>query len=335
MASGNGFQAKKILLTYSQLPIEAGSKYDLYEWFQKKYEPAFLKVAEETHKEGGRHWHLVARWSEKKHVRGMDGFDYKGIHPNWQVIKKGKSHWTRTLIYLEKEDPAPVESEKLTLFDPFKFEQQRANFQAYKAALYKATLQKPIFPMDLELIGLPVIPAGKRRHLWLWGPSDIGKSTWFRERFCLAEYFLRPKKDQHPFDAYDNEAIICYDDVDMERVGWDELCALCDKHRPYSEQYPGTTRYANKFLSDQERLVIVLSNYPPPTRIGESAAFRARFQVFKVTRLTFNNFCRVDATAHRTHERDDEPEGGCAPVIVPETQYDATESVSAVAGFRF
>lgn len=335
MTSGgsNGFQAKQVLLTYSQVEKDVMgepvfTKQELFEWIKDKFDPTFIKVAQETHNDGGIHFHAVIRWSNKQHYRNMNIFDYKDHHPNWKVIKHGREHWTRVLMYLDKEDKAPLTTNQLELYNPLNFEKERSNYEAYQQAMHQARLKKVTFPITLGLNGVSDITGGKKRHLWIWGESNCGKSTWFRKTFDEYEYYLRPRNYDCPFDGYKNQTIICYDDIAMERVQWDELVALCETHRPYTEQYPGRTRYANRYLDGGERWVVVISNHPPPTTYANHPAFLARFNVVQVKQSTFMS-CRQEASMMRVDldDDDDEPPASQFPplgngryrFVIPET----------------
>lgn len=329
-AAPNGFQAKKILLTYSQVDPLDVDKQELYDWAVATFNPNFIKVAQERHADNGIHFHMILRWSEKRHYRSMSTFDYKNYHPNWKVIKGGKADWQRVVLYLDKDDKAPLCSNNLEVYSIFNFVKERANHMAHQQAMYMMTLLEIKYPVKLNLRGIPDAQDDKKRHLWLWGDSDIGKSTWFKETFKKYNYYQIPENGDAKLDGYENQGLIWFDDIDMTQISWSVLVALCDEARPWTVQYPGRTRYANKYLDGKTRLVIVTSNYPPPTSLEHAMAFKARFNVYKVTKRTFtsterersrspeeqpvpvrhvinvddddelNALVRLDATAHRS-----------------------------------
>lgn len=94
--------AKQFFLTYAQ--IEGFTKEDLAD-FLSHTSPEFhwCEVAQETHADGGIHYHAVVTYN-RPYQRGLDSFDTHGHHPNIVVIRPGRKQLYNRRRYIRKED---------------------------------------------------------------------------------------------------------------------------------------------------------------------------------------------------------------------------------------
>lgn len=99
------FQGSSFLLTYSQVTF---SKDDLADHLRSTPDLQFLKIAQESHEDGGVHFHAVVHFSKKQRFRGSR-FDLQGFHPNIKTVGRKKSDWDNVIKYLDKDDPSPIE----------------------------------------------------------------------------------------------------------------------------------------------------------------------------------------------------------------------------------
>lgn len=150
-------------------------------------------VAREKHEDGGFHLHAYAAW-EKKKTFSEKTLDFRGHHPNIQscknihaVIKYIKKdgdylehNMSVTAIETAKKNKTAVIAEELLLGKKtlreateenpellFRYGTIRKNLELYRAD--KAIEIKKSNPEEY--------PKDKKRHLWIYGPSDCGKST--------------------------------------------------------------------------------------------------------------------------------------------------------------
>lgn len=106
MKSRFRLNAKKLSLTYSQTKL---NKQELMEELKVKLNKngnqilQYL-VAEEEHKDGGKHLHAFIELEKRINVRDINYLDCKNEHGNYQSTRK-KWNWLR---YLTKEDPNPL-----------------------------------------------------------------------------------------------------------------------------------------------------------------------------------------------------------------------------------
>lgn len=95
------FNRKNIFLTYSQcgdLTKESAQRF--FEAFSRDRSTiAGYIIAEEEHKDGGRHLHCVLQFAQRFHCRRQDTFDICGCHPNIQVVRSLRS----TCSYCRKD----------------------------------------------------------------------------------------------------------------------------------------------------------------------------------------------------------------------------------------
>lgn len=146
----------------------------------------------------------------------------------------------------------------------------------YRGALEMAEQKEIKFPVDCEWFDLDK-PDGrvKRRHIWLWGPPDIGKSIIVQQALMGTKTFMAGSSDKYRYEGYDDEEIIIYDDI-VPSV--EEILQVTQVHLIRKERY-GDIRYGRKYWKlFQARTIIILHNEPPPFSEDQ---FHARVVVFE------------------------------------------------------
>lgn len=97
---------------------------------------------------------------------------------------------------------------------PRNFVRTRTDNQAYTVYKWKQNREDP-FPYRLitgEWI-LRLDPKEKKRHYWIFGPASYGKTRWAQTTFDNKRVFFAGRDARYPFDAYEGEDIIVYDDI--------------------------------------------------------------------------------------------------------------------------
>jgi len=100
-------------------------------------------------------------------------------------------------------------------------------------------------------------PSIKRRHIWITGRPDIGKSSFIQDTFAGCKIYIVPPKSKYPFDNYADEQVIVYDDH------WPDFPTASNITQVHQVSTPisGDQRYhAKTWRPRQARLVIVLAN---------------------------------------------------------------------------
>lgn len=157
-----------------------------------------------------------------------------------------------------------------------------ARFPKYIEAVKKAKawdVLKPItYPIDLKWCVLqdPAI-AGKKRHFWIMGPPDSGKTTRIQDTFEGLRAYMVPKTP-HPFERYRGHEVIIYDDI---IPGRDELINISNVYKIDTHVHGHTRYHEVMWLKGQARTIIVLSNLWPVYK--DDAAVNARFNWIDIT----------------------------------------------------
>ena len=194
------------LLTYAQSGRNNLTKKKLAEEFKKYSGIKAFRVAQEKHQSGDMHLHAVVQFEKKKTCRLSSYFNIGTAHPNIAAITHGTID--NCLDYIIKEDNEPLEwgefdhqkgqgKLKMTAEEASKhsdvelgklvhasqYERVLGAKRLYLAALSTEDNNLPVAKpgdIDVPLIsGLNWInTVEKKRHLWIHGPSNTGKTTW-------------------------------------------------------------------------------------------------------------------------------------------------------------
>lgn len=287
MLTMSSIDGSRFLLTYAQ--ASAITKQEVYDFMLTFGDPTKLVVALEHHQDGGEHFHVVVVYPHR--VRGpMSIFDLKGVHPNIKPIHHGVANVQKATAYLYKEDPSPLEHVSFDASSPINYIKRKADFDAWNHDRIRARSidLPPTFTISPTIsVDLSV----KRRHLFIVGPPDIGKTSWWNTYFRSVAVYTRGCAP-YPFDSYNLEQVIVYDDVNLDEVTIRELAVVTDTTYNDHTRVPGMTRYRERYMCRLPRLVIVFSNTLPPRTLMNWTGFNARFHVHCLTSLVdFHSVC--------------------------------------------
>lgn len=262
------FNAQRVLLTYPQ--CDALTKEDVLFTLQERYHIELHCVAEETHRDEGRHIHALLKFKSKLNERGADCFDVndgvKQYHPNIKSVARGKAHWEKAHEYVEKEDPTPLcniahkmswedivttansEEEFLRLVlkhypEKYCLNLQRLEYMARKQyggcanTIPEGWTPQYDHSVPGELSYLEELPTKFEKTLVITGPPGCGKTTWAKEWAPKPALFVRHLDSLARFRP-EHRSII-FDDLDF-------------RHLPPSTQ---------KYLVDYENLAEVHIRY--------------------------------------------------------------------------
>lgn len=174
------FNARTAFLTY---PKATFSKELLLERLREIKPIQDYIIASEAHIDGTPHLHAVIRWESKFHTTDQRAFDVEGFHPHIKTLKT-TADFTRTVKYVEKDgDFIGNLIEKVTprqqlakalitegLTPKFIRDHPEIIFTNFNSVKSWLNALRPDVPRPLTEV--------KLSGIWLYGPSNSGKSTW-------------------------------------------------------------------------------------------------------------------------------------------------------------
>lgn len=256
----------------------------------------FYVIARELHQSGDEHLHCVIRFNRKYDSRNPrffdlsiqnDGEESRTFHPNIQSARNFNRvvHYTiKGGDYIWSHNPWNTTSTN--------FVRRNADLQAWQRdQIRSSTLRDIQWPIKLPWRQranpdewsqlLKPTGANKKRHLWLMGPPNWGKSLWKQHAFEHQRIFERPSESKDlAFDDYHDEEVIIYDDCNMNEVNFAEFAAIANVYTT-QKVLPGRQRYFVKHWKlYQVRTIIVLHNDDPFNFYSDCMpAFEARFNI--------------------------------------------------------
>lgn len=223
------FNGKLVFLTYPKCPLD---KEVLKEFLETLGELTSYTIGREKHQDGSYHLHATCRFADKIHTTDPKKFDAHGYHPNIKSLKAGSS-WKNHVEYAKKEGDV-LTNENVVL--------------GKRAALFKAMLEEGLTPkfvisnpeiMQYNFSNLrawlsfakPVshtledLP--KKRHFWISGPANTGKSTFLRAYKRLFEApSIMPYNDDWTYLAFGCDLIFA--DEYKGQLTIQKLNSICD-----------------------------------------------------------------------------------------------------------
>lgn len=251
--------AKGWFITWPQCPI--GKQMALQE-LQSRYQIDEYVIAEELHKDGHTHLHAFVKLAKRKKF-SKDMFDICGYHGNYQPAKS----WRAVKDYVQKDgnyitniDLAASDnhhSKKIKpehfLRDPLELLDEGIlpamslnnfikNRDIYKMLLNQKRLRE--IPQDIE----------KKRHHWIYGESNSGKTTYIRKKMCqdADDWFQIPYNGD--WKGYNGQTNL-YADEYKGQLTIQEINRICDGGAKVNTK-GGSTQLAWNVV------VWIISNYP-------------------------------------------------------------------------
>lgn len=279
--------SKRIALTYAQCPL---TREVVANFIGQLHEVKKYVIAQEEHKDGGKHIHCYFEFVSKIDVKNVRHFDIDGHHPNIMTRHPLTSMpidigWAR---YCLKEDKNAltnmvVKAGGMDFSHSLNFRKRFDDEKSWEFT--KKRLARKEWPEDMHIIlrfdeehqvVLNRSHQMKRRHTCIIADAGFGKTTTVKTAFKGYQVFFA-SKGNYPMEGYLQEPIIVFD---CAYPRWNVLEALTDMNFD-DEMLPGESGRNTGLwlLPDQQRLVIILSNDNPdyPGRMGP---FNDRFVVY-------------------------------------------------------
>lgn len=226
------YNAKRVFLTYTKSTF---TKEEVLSHLQTYSKTESYVISSEKHQDGTDHIHAVVVFSKKLDTIDPRFFDFKGVHPNIEVPKT-KEDLRRVARYVAKDgdfiqDGGLLKKTRDELFQTIIQEGKitaelihdnpgilALNFNSIKGWL--SLLPKPKILSNRR--DLP-----KKRHYWVHGPSNTGKSTWlygYLKRF--RHVVVIP--DNNDWAGADVDTEVVYSDEYKGHLTLQALNRLCD-----------------------------------------------------------------------------------------------------------
>lgn len=275
-------QGKKFLLTYPQCTL---TKEEVLEAIRAQNGIEEYTIARELHQDGTPHLHACLILSDSPRTTNMRYFDIAQFHPNVKVLKT-KADFERATRYCQKDGDFITNIEKRL--------GKRA--QLFKALLDNKDGFTPKFVRDNpEIMGLNFeglrkwlhfvtperfVPAHqdlpKRRHIYLYGPVNSGKSYFLNAYISLFD-FPQELPRNNDFSGVDPRTDLLYCDEFTADFSIQTINRLCDGRTKHNTK-GGSTIVAYPML-------LLVSNFTfaelyPNATVVERNAFHARFHQY-------------------------------------------------------
>lgn len=267
------FCSRSAFLTYPRCPIVPGQYLRYISFDRALIKSAFGK--QEKHIDGQSHLHIWITFIRKVDTinpRYFDAIVRDDEHGESLVFhcnirredrrRSGIANCHRAYEYLCKYDgTVPVDIVGSTRLYPTSknFRKEYGDRSQWLIYLAVNAMPPPVYPISLPDGSDCGEPAAnnKKRHLWIWGPPNAGKTLWLETNvLCFRNY--RVAGTNYPFDNYDGEQIIIYDDVTPNA---NHLLSITNSSK-YPRPAPGQTRYHVRYVpGNLVTLVIVCSNH--------------------------------------------------------------------------
>lgn len=222
-------KAKGWFCTWPQCPLK---KEEALKILDSRLRIAEYVICEEKHKDGSPHLHAFIKLMDRVYFKS-DRFDLEGHHGSYEVAKslkaviryviKDKNYISNIDIkkYLAKKGKLTKEdllADVDTLLDEGKINPMQVASWYRNSCVYKMLQKKR----------MPEVMPEKRRHLWIWGPSNTGKTTCLRNK-------MREKGEDNFFQiptnndwvGYKDQYYIYFDEF-KGQLSCQELNRLCD-----------------------------------------------------------------------------------------------------------
>lgn len=259
--------SKKVGLTFPTCNVPPQ---EMIDWINSLTQIKTYYAATEDHKDGTPHLHLSLVLQTKLETRNCRYYDYKGFHPNWLIPKKNGG-WDGYVCKGGKF----IHNEYFN-WKSNNYKRRKADFDAWKEDVeYNTDFTEVQFPFQLMHLTIPKPdPACKKRHYWIVGPPDWGK-TYHIEKYFAYKKIYKAKTHDYPFEGYQHEDLIVYDDYIPK---FKELANVSNTYYTRTHVY-GKVRQVNTYWKPgHTRTMIICTNEYP--KFGDlMPAFEARFNI--------------------------------------------------------
>lgn len=245
------WRAKFGMFTYSQ--AENLSRDIIQEFFEEKTGATKWFIAEELHKDGGKHFHAAIGWKDKPDWTDVKKFDIDGKHPNCRPCgkkdekgqyKDGRKNFMTVIEkYCMKNGTWLTNIEFCSNWRTFP--KDNSALKKFKRAMINRAKKSP-WPMEID--GVVVIPGDVVHVPW---------NRWeeFEKKNCGKRMFYA--HDENMWEGYDDEEVIVYQDPPCGRI-----IAKVAKVEYGDVKFPGGDRFEHVLKPVGVKLTQIIRDKP-------------------------------------------------------------------------
>jgi len=278
------FKGAKVFLTYSQCPV---TKEELLAHLETLGKLSEYVIGRERHEDGNYHLHASLKYSPRIQTRSAGFFDFNGFHPNIE-IPSTKGDLQATAKYAAKDGDfiqkgSLLKSTRTELFAALLLEKKLSlrfveSHPDILALNYHSICAWLRFCQNERTISNNPSLA-KKRHLWVHGGSNTGKTTWLRTYVAT---YTRPREipPNDDWSHVDPSVDLLFKDEFAGSLTIQKLNSLCD----------GLTILNTKGGSTNlgQPIIVICSNYSIESLYSNSNLLDTLYNRFIVYNLDTN-----------------------------------------------
>lgn len=251
------FNQKNVLLTYSQCPV---SKEEILSHLQALHEVGSYTISQEKHGDGNFHIHALITFATKLHTRSERYFDLGVWHPNIKPLKT-KRDVVQARAYVIKDGEYITNVQEVlgkrailakAILDEGKITKKLIVQNPEIIFLNYSSISQWLAIVRSERSEIPQIETQKKRHIWLTGVSNSGKTYWLRNYLSLCS-FPQEIPTNNDYGHIDRDVDCLYHDEYKGALTVQQLNKLCDGYTRLN------TKGSSTWISNPT--VVIVSNF--------------------------------------------------------------------------
>lgn len=291
--------AKNFCLTYSQVGDE-WTLDDFTNYIKQQFLPVKYVVGMEYHEAGGKHFHVLLCYRTKRNIKDPAHFDLrtgtKNRHPNiadgydiagWADYCKKDGNYLAN--YWDWVGDAVPDDKYVQSWNGHRLRMHHSQQSRRLPVTWPLTVKDRMgFVHSLQA---PKKDSPKNRHWWIVGEPNAGKSYFMEwNPSCSGrKVYYRPAETNYPFDDYDGEDLIVYDDV---YPVFQELANVTETSSGNRAVYGNTRYYKRYWPAGEARNIVVLVN-----RTIDEAFSKAPQSIRDAVHARFTEITNIDFRA--------------------------------------
>lgn len=277
--------AQHLFLTYANT---SGSKQELLKLLKQIWEPVFIVIGQELHINAHTHFHGYINFGAQRAIGCSALFTYNNTIPHIETCvspdavinyckksgdflewrKNIKGHAGSPITSMDEICRRVLEGESL----------ENMVFDQPKLLLNYIKIKKNANSLKLNTEGITG-NHWKRKCLWIYGETGIGKSFWCRTHFPISQIYSKPQNEW--WNGYTGQLVVILDDFDDP--------ALVHYLKIWSDCYAFACEIKGDVIAPTYRIFIVTSNRLPRMLFTKPEDLKPIMRRFKVMTINDNH----------------------------------------------